>query len=287
MQRIGDAIANSTNLLSLGIQEFGDDEMVVADQWLFDVFCGLARNRSIEHLEINGIHYTTWNPFEAILPFFEHNRNLRSIQLHCFDLTQDNFESFLFALSLCDSNQLERILLIDNNRGAIEVTRFINSLGDHHNLLELEIRDNIISRNGFLALSKLLQCPMSKINCLKVGASFDDECIAIFTGDLVVNKTIKILEVNGRNVTANGLGILSCVLRSPICLLKRLSLHRATLDDESITDIGDSLVKNKVLNYLDLSGNHQITPAGWHGLSICLRSPTLHCRTFMSTTVRK
>ena len=57
-------------------------------------------------------------------------------------------------------------------------------------------------------------------------------------------------------------------------MLKRLSLHRATLDDESITDIGDSLVKNKVLNYLDLSGNHQITPAGWHGFSICLRSPT-------------
>ena len=85
----GDAIANSTNLLSLGIQEFGDDEMVVADEWLFDVFRGLARNRSIENLEINGVHYTTWNPFEAILPFFEHNRNLRSIQLHCFDLTQD------------------------------------------------------------------------------------------------------------------------------------------------------------------------------------------------------
>ena len=57
VQRIGDAIANSTNLLSLGIQEFGDDEMVVADEWLFDVFRGLARNRSIEHLEINGVHY--------------------------------------------------------------------------------------------------------------------------------------------------------------------------------------------------------------------------------------
>ena len=61
VQRIGDAIANSTNLLSLDIQEFGDDEMVVADQWLVDVLGGLlARNRSIEHLEINDVHYTTW-----------------------------------------------------------------------------------------------------------------------------------------------------------------------------------------------------------------------------------
>jgi len=81
--------------------------------------------------------------------------------LHCFDLTQDNFESFLFALSLCNSNQLERILLIDNNGGAIEVTRFINSLGDHHNLLELEIRDNIISRDGFWHCQSCcsVQCP--------------------------------------------------------------------------------------------------------------------------------
>ena len=90
---------------------------------------------------------------------------------------------------------------------------------------------------------------------------------------MVVNKTIKILEVNGRNVTANGWGILSCVLRSPICLLKRLSLHRATLDDESITAIGDSLVKNKVLNYLKISCSRDITPAGWQGFSTCLMSP--------------
>ena len=48
MRTTGDAIANNTNLLSLDIQEFGDTEMVVAtDQWLFDVFRGLARNRSI------------------------------------------------------------------------------------------------------------------------------------------------------------------------------------------------------------------------------------------------
>jgi hypothetical protein len=48
---------------------------------------------------------------------------------------QDNFESFLVALLLCDSNQLERISLHCNNLEAIQVTRFINALGDHHNLL--------------------------------------------------------------------------------------------------------------------------------------------------------
>jgi hypothetical protein len=54
------------------------------------------------------------------------------------------------------------------------------SLVSAQRLSELEIRDNNISRDGFLALSKLLQQPQSKIYCLKVGEStlqnsFDDE----------------------------------------------------------------------------------------------------------------
>jgi hypothetical protein len=57
-------------------------------------------------------------------------------------------------------------------------------------------------------------------------------------------------------------------------LLERLTLCGVRLDDEGITFIGDSLVNNKVLNYLNLSFNSQITPVGWQGFSICLRSPT-------------
>lgn len=48
-ERIGDAIANSGNLRKLSlaafIDEIGDAE--IADRWLFDVFRGLARNRSL------------------------------------------------------------------------------------------------------------------------------------------------------------------------------------------------------------------------------------------------
>ena len=278
-ERIGNAIANSKNLLKLDIQEFWEPSQVVAAPWLFDVFRGLTRNRSIEHLEIYDVQHTAWSPFEIINPFFENNRNLRCIQLHSIDLSV-HFESFLIALSLCDDNQLERISLNGNNLGGKRVTKFINALQDHRNLLELEIVDNSMSRIGFLALSKLLQHPKSKIHCLKVGDSFTsqhsfgDEYITILTGALVVNKTIKILAFDGHNVTANGWRVFSCILFSPICSLERLTLHGVRLDDEGITFIGDSLVKNKVLNYLNLSYNSQITPVGWQGFSICLRSST-------------
>lgn len=51
-ERIGNAIANSRHLLKFFIQEFCMRSQALAAPWLFDVFRGLARNRSIEHLEI-------------------------------------------------------------------------------------------------------------------------------------------------------------------------------------------------------------------------------------------
>ena len=111
--------------------------------------------------------------------------------------------------------------------------------------------------------------PWSKIHSLRVNQSdfIGDKCITLLSAALVVNKTIKILEVDGRNVTSNGWSTLSCV----ICSLERLTLCR-DLDDESITVIGDSFVKNKVLNYLDIHDNRQITEAGWQCFSSFLRS---------------
>jgi hypothetical protein len=280
-ERIGNAIANSRNLLKLDIREFWRESHLVAAPWIFHFFRGLARNRSIELLQIYEVCHD-WDPlediFEAILPFFKHNRNLRCIELHTIDLT-NHFESFLFALSSCDKNQLERISLSETNLGDRKVAKLINTLRDHRNLSELEIGGNYISRIGSLALSKLLRHPKSNIHYLEVGDTtvgnfFDDECITIVTSALLVNKTIEFLTINGNNVTANGWRVFSCVLRSPICSLETLFLYGDRLDDEGITAIGDSLVKNKVLNHLNLSGNRQITSAGWEDFSICLRSPT-------------
>ena len=264
-ERIGDAIANSTNLLKLSICHFNDEFRVFLS--LIDLFHGIARNRFIEHLDIWGVHrdrFLLESPFEIISPFFEHNHNLCSICLHSFDLTA-YFDSFLRALSLCHKDQLKRISLIDNGLVDKEIAKFVNALQDHHNLLMLDISSNEISHNGFLALSKLLHQPWSKIHSLRVNQSdyIGDKCITLLSGALVVNKTIKILEVDGRNVTSNGWSTLSCV----ICSLEQLTVRR-DLDDESITAIGDSLVKNKVLNYLDLCGNRQITEAGWDCFSV-------------------
>ncbi|KAL3768466.1 hypothetical protein ACHAW5_000363 [Stephanodiscus triporus] len=102
-----------------GIDDFALNQL--NDQLNFDFLPGLARNRSIEHLAMVECHFLP-NSFEIILPFFMHNHNLRCIEVHGCDLSE-NFPSFLLDLSTCATNQLERVHLYDNNLGGIQVTR--------------------------------------------------------------------------------------------------------------------------------------------------------------------
>lgn len=103
------------------------------------------------------------------------------------------FDSFLRALSLCDKHKLKRISFIDNSLVDNQIAKFVNALQDHHNLIMLDISSNEISHHGFLALSKLLHQPWSKIHSLRVNQSdlIADKCIKLLSGAMVVNKTIQ------------------------------------------------------------------------------------------------
>jgi hypothetical protein len=104
--------------MKLAIRGFYENEELEVDgnyNWLPEFLRGLARNRSIEHLAIDECYFS-YNPIEIISPFFMHNRNLRCIEINTCDLSR-YFPSFLLALSACETNQLERIHLQDNNLG--------------------------------------------------------------------------------------------------------------------------------------------------------------------------
>ena len=270
---VGSAFGDSIRLRKLEVQEFRSwDERnadLVPDGWLHDhwnleFLPGLARNRSIEHLNIVECDFPP-NSFEVISPcFFVHNHNLRSIEIHGCDLSE-NFPFFLLALS---TNHLEQFYLDDSNLRGVQVTKIIKALASHCNLREIHLSENEIFRSGFVALSKLLQQPHSKIHCLDISDKivgrpcFDDESITILTGALIVNMTLRELSV-GRNVTATSWRVFSGVLYSPICSLESLNLKWSALDDEGIMAIGDALIGNKTLKHLILPFNGLITIDGW------------------------
>ena len=277
---VGNAVGDSRRLRGLSIQGFHDDEDLEvdvdgADTWLSNFLLGLAHNRSIVHFGINGDCFS-YNPIEIISPFIVHNRNLRCIEITSCDLSE-YFPSFLLALSACKTNQLERIHLHDNFLEGKQVTRYMKALCKQRNLREIYLKDNGICQSGFVELSRLLQLPHSKIHSLEIGDTsgdyplIDDECITILTRALVANKTLKVLDVGGRGITAIGWRVFSAVLCSPIiCSLESLTL--SDLNDEGAAIIGESLAKKNTLNSLKLSATTCITLAGWQELLKCLRN---------------
>ena len=288
--RVGDVIGNSTRLRRIEIYEFfnyideddeDDDDYNPFDR-LRDFFRGLVRNRSIEHFALLDISFP-WNPFERLSPFFEHNHNLRCIELVYIDLPEF-FESFLTTISSIEKSQLERVVLNTNSLGSNEMARFIQALHEHFNLMDLEISDNVIDRQVFQELARLFSCPASKIYRLRLTDSatrshpfINDDCITILSSSLIVSKSIKALEFNcSNNISRAGWHLFSGVLCSPICLLERLTIEEADLDDNVITVWGHSLLASKSLVYLKigLGSNSRVTSAGWSGFSRCLRSPT-------------
>jgi len=151
------------------------------------------------------------------------------------------------------------------------MARFIQALHEHFNLMDLEISDNVIDRQVFQELARLFSRPASKIYRLHLTDSatrshpfINDDCITILSSSLIVSKS------------RDGWHLFSGVLCSPICLLERLTIEEADLDDNVITVWGHSLLASKSLVYLKigLGSNSRVTSAGWSGFSRCLRSPT-------------
>jgi hypothetical protein len=243
---VGNAVGDSRHLRKLIIQGFLDGN----DNWLSEFLRGLARNRSIEHLAIDECYFS-YDPIEIISPFFMHNRNLRCIHINWCNLSE-YFPSFLLALSTCETNQLERIHLEDNNLEEEQVTRIMKALHKQRNLRGICVKEKKLFRSGFVELSRLLQHPHSKIHSLEIGDRYDYYPLV------------------------DDWRVFSAVLCSPICSLENLTLHG--LNDEGATVIGDSLAKKNTLNSLKLSTSIRITSAGWKGLLKCLRNPTCALR---------
>ena len=85
--KLGRAIRNNTHLRKLEIVDYSvvDEEDPQSQPpppyGLPSFFMGLAGNRSIEHLSLYGFNHSYLNIFTTLRPFFQHNSNLRGIEI--------------------------------------------------------------------------------------------------------------------------------------------------------------------------------------------------------------
>jgi hypothetical protein len=270
MESLGRAIGNSDHLRELRIwEELGPDEIA-----LEPFFIWIAHNRSIEIFRIYRV--TDQYNFTILAPFFEHNRNLRCIELN------RNVSKCIPTIISALSSSILRLARIDLNGGVIgdknaaELINTLNAMPGLPNLLDLWLTSNNISTSGCVALRALLKNPECNILSLDLSSNpFDDECIGILMDGFIERGTLKSLGLGNQQdrLTAAGWKIFSNFLSGSKCKLEKILLYRADVADDITAALGDALAMNETLKCLDFSDNHNITSTGWRGISNCL-APT-------------
>ena len=257
-RELGLAIGNSTNLRELIIG--GDWQNFSLEEYCFS---WIAQNRSIEIFNSSNFCFTE-EEFALLAPFFEHNRNLRCIELE-YGNASVCIPTLISALSHLDMNRLARIDLGGSNigdRNAADLVNTLHEMSGLQNLLDLWLRENMIGRDGCLALRSLLKNPKCGIISLDLSINLvDDECIGILVGGFVVCDTLKSLSIGAqRLLTTTGWNTFSTFVSSSKCLLENIVLYQTCCVNESATTLGNSLAMNATLTCLDISFNDFIPP---------------------------
>ncbi len=250
----------------------------VSTPWLDELFLGLSRNRSIESITLTSgrdgyIYYG-----DCELGIF--HILLRWINILGMDMSHI-FNSLASSLAEFMNSKLESINLSCNKYTDEQMSMIMKSLQGKYCLREVvcDCDDGTtLSEATCRAIAELLENPSMNIQTLRlmVGANgHNDSCITILSNALMMNNTVKTLDLVETQVrTAKGWGAISDVVSHPICSLVALDLNRTNLDNDGITYLSDALVNNKTLTSFSMSSYDSITLAGWRHFLKCLETPT-------------
>ena len=243
----------------------------------------VAKNRSIEHLELEDLDFTRLDIFSILAPFLEHNHNLRCIEMSWNENVSMTVPSLITALLEYKTIRLERINFSYNHLGDECAADLITALTAIHglcHLLDLYLSYNQIGRRGCAALGDLLKIDACNIQRLTLHKnSLDDECIQILANGLMKNNTLKELDLSClRLVTPIGWQTFSAdYMSNPICSVEKIDLSGNNIGEEGADSLGTSMTVNNMLQLrsLNVSDCESITTDGWRELSYGLSSLTI------------
>jgi len=270
---LGDALGISRCLIKLKIDAFP-----TSPHSLRELFEGLARNRSIHHLFLCQLDVTQVDVFAIMLPFFEHNHNLRCVEILWSNMSRRTTASFITALSKC--KRLERVVLRHNDYGQDgQAAIVIKSLCDNHpNILELSLGGEI-QNSGYVAMASLVSHSASNLLSLQLSScDINDASLAVISKSLAKSKCIKKINIygNGEDETTEiGWKSFSAALSSPTCPLEIISLESTRISDEGVISVGNLLTVNATVKHLNLSVSAFVTSEGWQQFARCLRNPSI------------
>lgn len=275
-EKEGDCIGENTHLTALRIEGRGrnlfapgllEEEHARENAKAF--YRSVSCNRSIKHLVLDKSPIDIGDMFTILSPFFQHNRNLRKLEVMNSALDRRGLIALVAALSSCNKNSLREIEFICC-RGMDDESakKLIDAVAKYSNLRHLYFHFGIDnSKKLCIALGNLFQNPSSRLAGINLCHNkIDDEGAIALANGLANNDILKWLGLYGNEITAIGCRALSRALTKRNIHLEMLHVGHNNIDDEGLNALGSVIVNNPKLTDLDLSSNYEITTVGWRTL---------------------
>lgn len=161
------------------------------ETWLAQLCQGLVRNRSIELLRLRTFYQEPGlDVFQVLTPFFEHNCNLRFVEL--YEAGPRTFSSLVNVLTACKTSRLEGLSIGSRSISVEGIVVFLDSLINKSSLLELRLQHMNLQTMGCESLAKLIENPLSNIQTLKLlDVRLGANGVARLGNALAFNKTLQ------------------------------------------------------------------------------------------------
>ena len=228
---------------------------------------GLAFNRSILNLRIDGWDHSDREAWEHLTRFFVDNEVFECLDLR---LRGSVGRSDEMVSALRRFHSLREVRLSHYNHSSINngarVDYVIDALIEHHTGLRRLIMTGMdIGRIGFAALAA---SSLNELH-LQYGVHINDEGARAFANGLARNATLKVLGIEGaRKITdISWQSIFSAFSTGKV---ESLILRSNELNDATALSLSNALRHNTTLKSLSLCSNRVITNAGWVALSTSL-----------------
>ena len=298
---IGDgmcAIGNNTSLKRVAFSRlyFGYQVLTDSDPEVFYAFCrALASNRSIESFEIDErsclVNEYGAAMFNILAPFFEHNSNLRCIDISGSMISGDclgnaNTHSLASALSKCTNSSLSDVSIsgLEEAVDEMRMGELISALNNqYHNIVNLSLGHVQLGVEACTALEGILKSPNSRLKKLYLSHSIrSNEGAASIARGLAANDSVTVIEIRDtdESVTASGWLSFFSILQDADAALSYEKFtfcgnrdHPSTIEDGALTAMVEALGRCSKLTCLRLDYLPSISSIGWQSLSALLEHP--------------
>lgn len=251
---------NNTSQQSTTIESENDDN---CDEDIHSVFNANYGQRSPRATFLIGCLRQNFPPRALVML-----RNKLTTKLDLSHLGLGDDLIILLSKAIVDLPALETISLKDNNLTDKGLEIIINSIGELHGIVELNISSNKVGHKAAKALGRFI----TKSTCPLISLYLSEDCLEDAECSMIVeclkkNRTLQELDISnnqlGKDETLNSLfpstttgsQSLANLLRDGGCKLKKLNVHWNMIRMDGAIDLCDSIRSTTTLIHLNLSYN--------------------------------